>query len=279
MNNTVHVESDNTPVKATRIATWLLAHGKAAVTTEELAGILGIPNDHVRQRLAPLRRQRDMVSPARGLWIPVPPEFNEWGAPPAIEIIDAMMKHLETGYYVGWLSAAAFLGAAHHAPQVFQVATSKSIRSRTVGRSRFQFLHRENLMALTTFTVETRSGSVPVSTRAVTLLDIASDIGMVGGIQGAVNLIIELCDTELCDTDEPIERELSDIAQHFPAATLRRLGWIMENFTNIRGLEPLAKMADDLTRHPSLLDPSRPYSGKTDAIWRLNINTEVKPDV
>ncbi len=36
------------------------------------------------------------MTPARGLWVPVPPEYRLWGAPPAIDFIAALMDHATT---------------------------------------------------------------------------------------------------------------------------------------------------------------------------------------
>jgi predicted transcriptional regulator of viral defense system len=60
------------------------------------------------------------------------------------------MRHLDVPYYVGWLSAAAMHGAAHHAPQVFQVAVGRHVRDRTVGRTKFRFAIRDNVTAMPT---------------------------------------------------------------------------------------------------------------------------------
>ena len=41
-----------------------------------------------------------------------------------------MMAHLHRGYYVALLTAAAMHGAAHQAPQSFQVITEKDVPDR-----------------------------------------------------------------------------------------------------------------------------------------------------
>lgn len=100
---------------------------------------LGLSGGQVPQRLASLRKRGRVFSPARGMWVPIPPEYRTWGAPDPMLYIDDMMAHLGAGYLVGWLTAAARHGASHQAPQVFQVATSKPLRDRVFGRSRLQF--------------------------------------------------------------------------------------------------------------------------------------------
>ena len=275
MNNAVATQLNSAGrIKASESASWLLAHGISSITTDELAALLGIPKNHVPQRMAALKRRREIVSPAQGLWLPVPPEFMTWGAPPAIEVIDALMRHLKSAYYIGWLSAAELLGASHRAPQVFQVAASRAIRTRTAGRSRFQFFHREHINKVSLIQTETKSGMVPVSSRETTLLDVTNDIGIVGGIDNAANLVIELC-----EASEPDIEALVALSIHYPVTASRRLGFLMENFTGISGLTKLKTACEKRNASLSLLDPQAEPGGAIDAEWNIKINRKVSPDV
>jgi predicted transcriptional regulator of viral defense system len=275
MNNVNFVQPESgAPIKASDSVKWLLSRGISSATTNEFSALLGIPPNQVPQRLAALKRRGEIVSPARGLWAPVAPEYLSWGAPPAIDIIDALMRHLNTAYYIGWLSAAELLGASHHAPQVFQVAASKAIRPRTVGRSQFRFYHREHIGCVSLMYFDAKSGMVPVSSRETTLLDIAGDIGIAGGIDNAANLIIELCEAAAPDIDE-----LVALSIHYPAVALRRLGFLMERYTEISTLDKLKTTCAERNAAVSLLDPQAENSGIVNAQWKIKINREVSPDV
>jgi len=267
-------QTSNERIPAPQLSSWLLSQGKASATTEELAQLLQVPPDQVRQRLAPLRRRGEIVSPARGLWIPVSPEYRTWGAPPAFEFIDALMKYRGVSYYVGWLSAAALLGASHHSPQVFQVATLSLSDSIQAGRSAIQFYIRKNVDALPVVQVQAKSGAVPVSSGATTLLDIATDIKIAGGLDNVANVVIELA----CATDGLIP-EIMEIAPLYSAAAVRRLGYLLDTYTETSGLDDLARLVATQPDDPSLLDYSKPRAGKIDSSWMLDINTEIEPDV
>ena len=261
-------------VKAPELATWLMARGISSITTDEVAALLGVPKNQVSQRLAAPIKRREMVLLVNGLWAPVPPEYSTWGAPPAIDIIDAIMCHLNIEYYVGWLSAATFLGASHHAPQVFQVAVSQGRRARVVGRSRLQFYKRDHIHLAATIKIESKSGFVPISSRETTLLDIADGVGFIGGIDNAANIIIELCETSAPDLEV-----LSSLALHYPSSTIRRLGFLMEHFTDISAPEQLKAISDSRNTSVSILDPQSKCIGAIDKYWRLKINHEVYPDI
>ncbi len=273
-NRIIHQLNTASHIKASASSKWLLAHGISAITTADLAALLGIPINHIPQRMAALKSRNEIVTPTQGLWIPVPPEYQTWGAPPAIEIIDAMMSHLKADYYIGWLSAAELLGASHHAPQVFQVATSKAVRTRIVGRSRFLFFIRNHIKHVSLTNIETKSGSVPLSSRETTLLDICSDIGIVGGIDNAANLIIELCELSEIDMDT-----LITISENYPITTTRRLGFLLEKFTDTSDLSQLHAACEKRNAALSILDPYGCLTGYQDTRWRIKINKEVSPDV
>ena len=274
MNVMQSEKSINGTVKATDLVSWLLSHGIGAATTEELSHLLGIPRNHVRQRLAPLMKRGEMVSPARGLWIPVPYEYRTWGAPEAIHYIDIMMSYLEVDYYVGWMTASAILGASHHAPQVFQVATSRAVANRVIGRSDIKFFERGNVGSLPTFPHRTQTGAVNVSTRAATMLSVACDSNIASGLDNAANIIIELSETE-----ETFVSDAAACAGLFPISALRRLGWILENFTDTGGLAQLSEISRESKSSLSKLSMYNAYSNRIDKKWSLDINERIEPDV
>ena len=205
--------------------------------------------------------------------VPVPLEYRLWGAPEGIEIGDTIMRHLDVPYYVGWLSAAAMHGAAHHAPQVFQVAVGRHVRDRTVGRTKFRFAIRDNVTVVPTERRTTRSGSAAVSTREVTMLDIAADITRAGGLDNAATVLVELAQEGF---DNAALAELSPL---FPAAAGRRIGWILENVGQCDGLEPLHAVVAGRPVAASQLSPTGPTTGNTDHRWELRLNAEVEADI
>jgi len=70
----------------------------------------------VQSALRRLKEQGKIVSPRRGFYVVVPPEYRSTGSLPASWFIDELMRHLDQPYYVGLLSAAAIHGAALSRP-------------------------------------------------------------------------------------------------------------------------------------------------------------------
>lgn len=66
-------------VSTPELADWLLARGRVAVTSADVAELLQIPVGQVRVRLHQQVRKQRFFSPARGLWIPNPPQNRTWG--------------------------------------------------------------------------------------------------------------------------------------------------------------------------------------------------------
>lgn len=263
-----------THVRTPQLADWALSRGRSAFTTEELAVALGVAQSQVPQRMAVPARRGEWVSPARGLWVPVPSEFREWGAPPGIEVIDLLATHLDVDYYVGWLSAAELHGAAHQAPQAFQVAVSRQVRDRRVGRTRFEFHQRGDVAEAAVTAHETRSGSARVSTPEQTALDLAADVGAAGGIDNAATVIVELAEQENFDIDV-----LADLAQRHPVAVARRVGWILDRFSPIERLHALRMVAQSGPATPARLDPRADLVGPLDHDWVVRVNREPEPDL
>ncbi|MDR0837392.1 MAG: type IV toxin-antitoxin system AbiEi family antitoxin [Propionibacteriaceae bacterium] len=267
------IEVVSEAVRSAQSAGWALAHGLSAMTTAQVAELLDVPTDHVRVRLSAPVKRGEWVSPARGLWVPVRPEYRATGGPPGVELIDDLARHFAIPYYVGWLSAASRWGAAHHAPQVFQVAAGGRIANRTVGRVRFEFNRRERVGQVPTVPVRTYGGDVPFSTPAVTALDVATDIDLAGGLDNMANVVIDLVNEAGLTAGD-----VADSAHWFPVASVRRIGWIIETFTDLDNLEPLRQAAQPDSVAPSLLHPALPRRGHTDPTWGLVINKEVEPD-
>jgi predicted transcriptional regulator of viral defense system len=255
------------------LADWASARGRAALTTAHAARLLGVPPNQVRVRLRAPMARGEWITPARGLWVPVPSQHRGLGSYPAIEYIGAWMAHLGASYYVGWLSAAQIHGAAHHAPQTFQVACSKHAQGRRIGRARIEFHTRAGLARIPVVGRRVAAGHVPVSSREATALDVAAEPTLAGGIGNAANVIVELAADDGVDA-----ARLAAIAELYAAAAVRRVGWILANHTATKGLDKLRAAAGRGTA-ASLLSPGGPRQGPVDRDWSLRINTGLELDV
>src|SRR5674476_588575 len=107
----------------------LIAQGRAAITTAEAADALAIPQDQVRVRMHRYVQQGRVIAPARGLWVPVPPQDRVYGSLPGLEMIDLLMGHLDRDYYVGWLTRPGTLRSPRSAASAGCLTPSTCLRS------------------------------------------------------------------------------------------------------------------------------------------------------
>lgn len=260
---------------APELADWLLAHGRTSVTSDDVATLLGVPVDHVRVRLQRQVHTGRVFSPARGLWVPIPPQFRTWGVVPAEHFVDDLMHHLEREYYVGWLSAAELHGVAHQRPQVFQVAVTSPVADRDIGRVRLRFVTRSALEALPRIRRPTPTGQVWVAAPELTALDLVDDPFNGGGISNVATVLAELA-------EEPglKSADIAETGLRFPVAALRRLGYLLES---VGAPVDLSLLRDHLAtrpmRSPSVLSPGSNRRGERDPRWNVIVNTDVEPDL
>ena len=260
-------------IKADRLPDALLAEGVSSFDAAEAARRTGLARGRVHDALKRLADAGEIFSPARGFYVIIPAQYRSWGAVPATWFVDAMMSHLDRGYYVGLLSAAELLGAAHQRPQVFQVVVDKYLPDRAFGRVRMQFVINRHARSLATTLVNTPTGTMRVSTPEVTALDLVSRPLDSGGLDNVATVLIELHE------EHPLaEPELLDAVDLYPSASSRRLGYLLERYCALR-LDELNALAVKGGREPARLDPSGPRRGHVDPRWNLRLNAEIEPDL
>jgi len=249
----------------------LLAEGRHTASTDELRELTGLDRRALHSGLHRLRTDRSIVSPARGLYTVVAPQYRAWGAPPAEWFIDAMMAHLGRRYYIALLTAAAMHGAAHQAPQSFQVITDKDVLDRDLGRNRLRFYTSRHIADTATERRAGPSGYLQLATRESTAVDLAQHPRHSGGLNNVATILAELGEFD--------GATLGRIAAPRGKATARRLGWLLEHHRPDIDRAWLQIVARPSEGEPTPLSASGPPTGRLDRTWGLRINTDVHPDL
>ncbi|MGH3446256.1 MAG: type IV toxin-antitoxin system AbiEi family antitoxin domain-containing protein [Nocardioidaceae bacterium] len=257
---------------------YLLAHGRPVVTLAQAAELLRLPEREAARALLRLRRAGEMFSPSRGLYLAVPPQYRDWGALPALDFVDPMLRGGGFEYYVALLSAAELYGAAHQRPQAFQVVVDRRVEDRDFGRVRVKFYTSKRAGVAPTELRNTDTGQVRVSTPAVTALDLATRPNESGGLSNVATVLVELVE------DDKLEARLvEEAAEHFPHSSMRRLGWLLDKIDSGVGTDSLNEWilsrAAPGSRPGVLLDPARARRGRTDPRWGIIKNSDVEPDL
>lgn len=251
----------------------LLSQGRYTFTTEEAEAILGTGRQATLAALARLRRGGVVFSPTKSLYVAIPPEYRSTGAPPAEWFIDPMMRHLHRPYYVALLTAAAFHGAAHQAPQVFQVMTdfASSLGTRQFGRQRMRFYSSKHVSDDPTGQITVPTGYAVIATKETTVVDLVSRPRAAAGYSNVATVLRELGSLQ--------GSALARTASKRGRAVVRRVGWLVERFGHVDDLEALRQAARIDLGEPTLLDPAIPKRGRTDRDWAIRVNRVVEPDV
>jgi predicted transcriptional regulator of viral defense system len=249
----------------------LVSEGRYCVTPTEAAQLAGVPPEHVYPGLQRLRRRGAMFSPVRGLYVVVPPEYRSWGVLPGELFIDAMMRALGRRYYVSLLTAAAMHGAAHQAPQLFQVMVDRHVADRDIGRVRLRFYANEYLDQMAVEERRVDTGRIRLATRETTLVDLVVHPDDAGGLSNVATVIAEIGDLDV--------QALARLASLRSRAVARRLGWLLERFRGDLEVEPLREVALADGSYPSRLVRALPARGKIDTRWNLQLNSAVEPDL
>ncbi len=248
--------------------------GRYAFTLEEAAEILESDRGACADVLGRLRKRSLVFSPARGLYVAVPPEYRSWGVLPGEWFIDAMMAHLHRAYYVALLNAARIHGASHQAPQVFQVMTAAGgaiPRDRDLGRVRLRFYSGKHVYEDKVEQVTVPTGYMKVSAKETTVVDLITHHRASGGYNNVATILKEI--------GEVGGSELARVASRRGRAVARRTGWFVERYGDAPDLEALRQAARLDLGEPALLDPAAGKRGKTDPDWQVRLNTPVEPDL
>lgn len=253
-------------------ALWdrLQAEGQGSVTSGQILKETGASADAVRAATANAIAKGLLFSPARGLYVPVPPQYRSWRVVPADHFIDAMMRHLDCGYYVGFLSAAAHWGAAHQAVQEYQVVVNRHVLDRDIERVRLRFHQTRQLEERDTVRVSGTEAMLTVATANQCAVDLVDSPAWGGGFSNVATVLAELPDLDGLRLAQLAGRRARPIAQ--------RLGWLLEHVEAEVDLAPLDALVRSRKR-TVLLDARQARQGERDVRWGVVANTHVEADV
>jgi len=219
-----------------------------------------------------LKQQGRVVSPRRGFYVVVPPEYRAAGSPPASWFIDDLMRYLGQPYYVGLLSAAAIHGAAHQQPMVFQVVTSKPTREMRAGKVAIRFSMSSLVERLPVVLQQTETGTMRVAAPETCAFDLVRYPEAAGHLSNAATVLAELA--ERLDA-----RKLVAVAPLVRLPEVQRLGFLLEAVGQSELATPLAEWLATKQPRAVLLQPGEAAGGEADPRWHVVPNAELEVDV
>ncbi len=256
-------------------------YGKAYFDLQQAASALNISPNAARAAVHRLRAKGELVSPARGFYIAVPPEHQVNGSPPAAEVIPTLMKYLKADYYVSLLTGAAYHGAAHQKVFYFQVVSNKRMGPiLRLGRLVIQFAYKKDLKGLPMRDWTVRSGYLKLASPELVALDLFLYPDKCLGLNHIATVLSELIE----EVDEDKLIELAEMTGEI--FWLQRFGYILSQIDPVEEEKTQSIMARlerylaDKIRHFLPLAPELPTKGHPRIKkWGIIANTTVESDI
>jgi len=219
-----------------------------------------------------LKEQGRVVSPRRGFYVVVPPEYRAVGSPPASWFIDDLMHFVGQPYYVGLLTAAAAHGAAHQQPMVFQVITSKPTRDMRAGKVTIQFAMSGKVEQMPVEEKQTETGTMRVATPATCAFDLVRYPANAGHLSNAAMVLSEL-------VDQLDAQALVKTAPLVRLPDVQRLGYLLDAIDEGKVADQLAEWLRSHRPRPVPLHPGEPAKVDADNRWLVRPNAELELDL
>ena len=244
--------------------------GKCIFSVSEAQSQLKISRASVMAILTRLRRDNLIVTLTNGLYAILEPTEQNHGLRP-LRILAPFMKHLQTDYYVGLLSAANHWGAAHHKPQHLQVILPKRYFLKRLGKLKIQFLLKKHFSDIGTLTAKAAFGYYKISSPELTALDVISYENDCGGFSNVCLVIRDL----IGDMDEKSLRACTK--NYAIMSSIQRLGYMMEKYHAPKKLTTSFKKWIQ-HQSPSLIPlySKGKRKGSINKDWMLIENTELE---
>ncbi|MCK5785706.1 MAG: type IV toxin-antitoxin system AbiEi family antitoxin [Candidatus Sabulitectum sp.] len=248
----------------------LQTKGRYTFTVTQTESATGRSPIAVQAALRRLKKQKRIVSPRRGFFVLVPPEYRTVGSPPASWFIHDLMLFLEQPYYVSFLSAASIHGAAHQQPMVFQVVTNKPTREMHLDKVTIHFSMNSRVKQFPVVLKQTETGTMRVATPETTAFDLVRNPSEAGHLSNVVTVLNELA--ELIN-----KNALAEIAPLVRIPDVQRLGYLLEVTGHAETASSLLLCLPKKLRPVPLL-PGKATNALPDSRWRVVPNVKLEPD-
>ena len=198
--------------------------GQRYFTLEQLMADQGLSKNTALNAIYRLKGHGELISPARGLYVIVPPEHQPHGSIPPQELVPLVMQYLGANYYVALLSAGLFHGATHQKPARFQVISDKRIKHpSTFGDVEIDYIYKKSVLELPTQDFTMSTGYLKVATPELVALDLLEYPNHAGGLNHIATVFSEL--VEVLDSIKLINLAKDTRVEY----QLQRIGYILDH--------------------------------------------------
>ena len=260
-----------------------LAQGRAYFSRDDAIKSLGLSSSAFTAAAQRQVKKQKLASPRHEFYLILRPEDRNLGGPDPTHWVDPLMRHQGVDYRVSLLRAAAFHGASHQSPMVFQVVVPRQLRSIELERHRLQFIYQAPEIFEQTNRLEwldeikTPEGFAKIAGIELTMFDCVRYFHKASGIDGVAQIVKDI-------GAKASPHKLSKIAGAYENSAVRRLGYLLDLAGHTRQSKSLEGFAA-LARSFKPLDPGmRAIPGVSaenadkNLKWRLMIHALVEMD-
>ncbi len=254
--------------------------GKKYFTLHTAVNDLQTPRKNLLEAIYRLKQKKDIVSPIRGLYIIVAPEYKFIGCIPAQELIPVIMKYLNINYYAALLTAAMYHGASHQKPIKFQVVVNKRLRDMQCGSLEINFIYKKSINKIPIEKKVVDTGYLNISSPEATAMDMIQNYQKSGGFNHIATVLSEL--TEAINAKKLLE--LVEASKQ--NAWIQRLGYILGKIetTEENHKNDIIKILENyLSKKELVYIPLTNANSKTkfsrNKEWKIIENTKIESDL
>lgn len=182
-------------MKLSEYIDFLVAKGRCCFSLDEAIGLLGKNRSLAIKSIAYYKQKGHLVSPAKGFYVIVSPEYRIYRCLPVEYFIPYLMQYWQQKYYAGLLTAAAYHGAAHQKPQVFQIITDKKRPAIKCGKIKVVFSLKKDFNHAAIQNFSTSKSILNISTSEQTAIDLFLYPKQSGGLNHIATVLSELSET------------------------------------------------------------------------------------
>ncbi len=256
------------------LETWidrLQAGGRYSFLRAEAMKDSGFSPEAVSKALQRAVKRGRIVKLKDYFYVIVPLEYASAGSPPVSWFVRDLMTAMGLPYYVGLLSAAGLHGASHQQPQQFQIVTDRSVRPMIAGRTRLRFFASKYTARAASADIKTPTGSMCISTRETTLLDLVRFVRSAGGLDNVATILAELSPA----ADPRLLIAAVRLVHDVP--NTQRLGYILDHVRQRRLSDPIHAWLERQKPHILALQSGQPVNdAKLNRRWNLLVNRSIE---
>lgn len=259
----------------------LRSKGQSSFTFQEITRDLSLSVNSAKSGLYRLKNKGQIITPAKGLYVIVPPDHMNQGCIPAEELVPILMKYLGLDYYVSLLSAGLFYGATHQKPNSFQVITNKQMKhTLKFGAIKLEMIYKKNLKNLPLGNLTVRTGYLKVADPELVVFDLFQYTSKSGGLNHIATVL-----SELINAIDPMK--LIKLANQIGQKSwLQRLGFVLEQIESMEEnkklelIEALEEYLSDKSFSFIPIAKEIPTIGYPRiAKWKIIANTTIESDL